>query len=295
MRERNGGAAAGYAALLALALLWGWTWVVVKVATASTTPFALNAIRTVLSTAALFALLALGRRSLRPPPLAATAFIGVTATTGFMMTQTLAVALGGAGKAAILYYVFPFVVALLSRSLLGERIARRTWIGLCFAVAGIVLIAAPAMGGRTTVATVVFPLLGALSWSIGAIATKRLQGGHAVDALTLGAWQSLFGTIPLVVIAVAVPGERIGWTPGFALAIAYIAFCGTALAIVLWLFALRRLSATATSVTTLLTPLVAIATSWLALGEVPSGTELGGIASIVLALVLHAWPAGRIR
>lgn len=284
-----------YAALVALALVWGCNWVVLKVATVDATPFALTALRTVLGAAALFALIGLTRRSFRSPPIVPTAILGILNTAGFFIFQTLAVATGGAGKAAILAYTYPFWIALLAWPLLGDRVSRTSFIGLLLAAAGLGFILVP-IDFSHGLASKFFAVMTAIDWAFASIYAKRMRARYDVDLLSLTAWQTLYGAIPLALVALLVPNQSVHVTPSFAWAIAYIAVFGTALGLLLWLFALHRLQASAAALASLLTPVVTVFVAWLLLRETPSLTELAGIVLILSALSIDALPAlGRVR
>lgn len=283
-----------YAALVALALVWGCNWVVLKVATVDVTPFALTALRTVLGALALFALLAVTRRSFRSPPLVPTAILGVLNTTGFFIFQTLAVASGGAGKSAILAYTYPFWIALLAWPLLGDRVTRTTLAGLVLAAVGLGFILAP-IDVAHGLASKFFALMTAVDWAFASIYAKRMRARYDVDLLSLTAWQTLYGAIPLTVIALLVPHQTVHLTASFWLAIAYIAVLGTAGGMLLWLYALHRLQAGAAALASLLTPVVTVLVAWLVLSEQPSPAELTGIVLILSALTIDALPhVGRV-
>lgn len=277
-----------YLALVALALIWGYNWVVIKMATVDATPFALNAARTVLGAAALFLIIAVTRGSFRSPPIVPTIIVGLLNTAGFFLFQTLAV-LGGAGKAAILAYTYPFWIALLAWPFLGERIAPRTRIGLLLAAAGLTFVLIPIDLGHGILSKC-FAVMAAIDWACAAIYTKRMRAKYQVDLLSLTAWGTLYGAIPLVVVAFVVPNQSIHVTPQFLGAIAYISVLGTAAGLLLWLFALNRLQAGAAAIASLLAPVVAVFAAWLQLGEQPSPTELAGMVLILCALAVDAAP-----
>lgn len=118
-----------------------------------------------------------------------------------------------------------------------------------------------------------------------------MRARHDVDLLSLTAWQTLYGAIPLVIVALLVPHQSLHLTPAFGWAIAYIALGGTALGQLLWLFALGRLHAAAAGLASLLTPVITLFAAWLQLGERPSAAESIGIALILSALVANAAPS----
>lgn len=282
--------ARAYLALGGLAIVWGYTWVVLKVATVDATPFALTATRTVLGAAALFVLLVVTRRPLRSPPIVPTMILGILNTGGFFIFQTMAVAVGGAGKAAILAYTYPFWIALLSWPLLGDRVPLRSVVGLGLAAAGLAFILVPIDLAHGLLSKG-FALLTAVDWAFAAIYAKRMRARHDIELLSLTAWQTLYGAIPLVVIALLVPNQSMHLTPSFGWAIAYIALGGTALGQLLWLFALGRLQVAAAGLASLLTPVITLFAAWLQLGERPSAAESIGITLILGALAVDAVPS----
>jgi len=274
-----------YAAIGVLSLVWGYTWVAIKVATHDASPFVVAGGRLAVATAILFAMLPLTGRSLRPTPLVPTIVLGLLQTTGWTLLQTLAVSIGGAGKSAVLGYTMPFWTALLAWPFLGERIARARWCALALAAIGLVLVVAPLdphaiTGDALAVAA-------GVSWAASAVYAKRLRARYDVELLSLTAWQLLWGTLPLVVLMFAVP-EPIRWTPGFIAAMAFMSVAGGALGWFLWMFILSSLPAGVAGIASLATPVVGVLAAALQLREIPPPSQLGGMALIVVALIVNA-------
>jgi len=284
----RGSRASAYAALAVLALFWGYSWVAVKVATRDASPIAVAALRTGLGALALFALLAATRRSLRPPPLAATAGYGLLQTAAFTLLQTLAVAEGGAGRAAVLVYTMPFWLALLAWPLLGERISGWRWLALGLAAVGLALVVTP-LSPRSNLANALAVAAG-LVWAASAVVAIRLRASGIRDVLSLSAWQMAFGAAALVAVALVVPGH-VRPTASFVAAIAFLSIFATALGWALWLFVLSRLPATVAGVASLATPVVGAALAAVQLREIPSRKELWGISLVVCALFVN-WRSG---
>jgi drug/metabolite transporter (DMT)-like permease len=281
------GGAKVYLALVALALVWGYTWVTIKIATADASPYVVAGSRLVIATAILFALLALTRRSLKPPPFVPTLVLGLLQTTGWTLLQTLAVAQGGAGKSAVLGYTMPFWAALLAWPFLGERIAGLRWVALALAAAGLAFVVAP-LDARSFAADGLAVVAG-LSWGASAVWAKRLRRRYDVELLSLTTWQLLWGTIPLVVLMLAIGGP-VHWTASFIAAMAFMSIGGAALGWFLWMFILSRLPAGVAGIASLATPVVGVLAAALQLHEIPSRSELAGMALIVVALVVNAIP-----
>ena len=80
--------------------------------------------------------------------------------------------------------------------------------------------------------------------------------------------------------------ESVTWTLSFSLALAYNVVFATAIAWILWLFALNRLSAGAAGLASLGAPVCALAAAWLQLGELPTPAEALGMGLILGALAV---------
>ena len=283
--------ASAYVALAVLALVWGYTWVVIKIATRDASPYVVAGSRIAVAAAVLFAVLALTRRSLRPTPLGPTIVLGLLQTTGFTVFQTVAVSMAGAGKTAVLAYTMPFWVAILAWPFLGERIAGLRWVALGLAAVGLAFVVAP-LDLRSLPADA-FAVIAGLSWGASSVWAKRLRARHDVELLSLTAWQLLWGAIPMIVLMFAVPGQYVHWTPAFVVAMAFMSVLGGALAWLLWLFILSRLPAGVAGIASLATPVVGVVAAAIQLHEIPSATEVIGMACIMVALALNALPARR--
>jgi drug/metabolite transporter (DMT)-like permease len=277
-----------YIALVVLALVWGYTWVGIKIATQDASPYVVAGGRLGIATVILFAVLALTRRSLKPPPFVPTLILGLLQTTGWTLLQTLAVAQGGAGKSAVLGYTMPFWTALFAWPFLGERIAGMRWVALGLAATGLALVVVP-LNAHSFAADGLAVAAG-VSWGASAVYAKRLRTRHRVELLSLTAWQLLWGTLPLIVLMLIVPGE-IRFTQSFIAAMAFISIGGAALGWFLWMYILSRLPAGVAGIASLATPVVGVVSAAIQLHEVPSVTELIGMVLIVGALVVNALPA----
>jgi drug/metabolite transporter (DMT)-like permease len=291
MTQPRGGAAV-YLALALLALVWGYTWVGIKIATQDASPYVVAGARLAIATLILFAILALTRRSLKPPPVGPTIVLGLLQTTGWTLLQTLAVALAGAGKSAVLGYTMPFWTALLAWPFLGERIAGLRWVALGLAAAGLALVVTPL--DRHAFVSDGLAVAAGISWAASAVYAKRFRARHDVELLSLTAWQLLWGTLPLVVLMLVLPAH-IRWTPSFLAAMAFISVGGGALGWFLWMFILSRLPAGVAGIASLATPVVGVLSAALQLHEIPSRTELAGMALILIALIVNALPVAQPR
>lgn len=274
-----------FVALALLALVWGYSWVAIKVATHDASPLALAALRSILGAAALLAVLALTRRSLRPPPFGPTLVLGFLQTVGFSVPQTVAVSLGGAGRIAILAYTMPFWLALLAWAFLGERPPRARLASLALAAVGLSLVVGPLGGGSALSGAL--GVASGLFWAASAVWALRTLLTRGYDLLSVTAWQMVWGSAVLAGLALAFPGH-VSWTPTLAAALAFLGLGGTALGWTLWTFVLSRLPATVAGLGSLATPVVGVVSAAVQLRELPSRAELAGMGCIVIALVVNA-------
>ena len=270
--------------IFVLTAIWSLNWVVMKLALRDGGPFAFSALRYLLGTAGLFALLALLRRPLRPTPWLPTLGVGLTQTAGFQLLVQLSLVSGGAGKMAILAYSMPFWIVPLAWWWLGERPGRVRWLCIAAAAVGFVLVVQPwqAMGEAHSVA---LALASGLTWAVSAVLAKRMfQRYPDVTPLRLTAWQMLYGTVALVVAAVLVPERSIHWTASYVGALLYAGILASSIAWVAWAVVVQRVAASVAGLTSLAVPVCSVLFAWALLGESPSSIEWLGIALIAAAL-----------
>lgn len=275
-----------FAALMLLTAIWGYNWVVMKSALAYSGAFEFAALRTVIGALCLFAVVILKRKPLRVKEMPTLILLGVLQTSGFTGLLIWALVEGGAGKTAVLTYTMPFWVMVLAWPMLGEKLRGLQWPAAILSTMGMLFILDPLHLGTDTF-SMFLAVLSGVFWALSVILAKKLhQRSPDLDLLTLTAWQMFFGSIPLVVIALLVPSTPIQWTPYFIGAVIYNSLFCNALAWLLWLYALQRLSAGVASMSSMLAPVIGVLAAWVQLHEVPSSTELIGMTFIAVSLVI---------
>ena len=281
--------------LVVLSLIWGYTWVLAKQALAYAPPFAFAAERCVGGALSLFLVLKLLGRPLRLVAPRETLAIGLAQVTGFMAFQTWALVEGGPGKTAVLIFTMPIWTLLMAWPMLGERIRGPQWLAAGSTLVGLMLIIEP-WNMHTSLLSKFLGIMAALSWAIGTILIKRLRARHEVDLLALTAWQMVLGAVPLIILAVAVPERPTAWTATYMGILAFMSIGSTALCWWLWIYILDRVPAWEASLSVLGTPVVAILSSRLLLGEAFTVPEISGIVLIgggLALLSLIGWMASR--
>jgi len=283
------------AAIALISLLWGLTWVVAKQALVYAPPFALAAQRCIGGSLALLVIVkATGRRLVLVAPRQLLA-IGLFQVSGFMMFQTWALVESGAGKAAVLIFTMPVWTLILARIVLGERIRGLQWLAAACALGGLLLIIAPWRLGGSGLGKAL-GVMAAVCWAAGTVLVKRFRVYHVLDPLVMTTWQMLIGTVPLILLSLLVPERATVWSGSYAAALAFMALGSTAIAWWLWSYILEKVPAWEASLSVIGTPVVAIVSSTLLLGERFRTVEVAGMVLIgagLALLVLMGWLAAR--
>lgn len=205
------------------------------------------------------------------------------------------------GTAALLIAIEPIIVFLLS------SLAARTWRLNAMLVAGILLglagvcvlvggIAANATTPASTLGTMAI-LLGALSWSIGIIYSRRshLSG----NPVLLSALSLLSGAIMLLITGTLV-GEAKGFsfaqvTSASWVALAFLILFGSVVAFTAYNWLLERYSPTLVATHTYVNPIVAVLLGWAYGGEVITVRVILAAAMVVGAVVLVDRGTNRLK
>jgi len=281
--------------LFILSVTWGYTWVMAKQALAYAPPFAFAAERSLGGAVALFAALKLMGRPLKLNAPGATLAIGLFQITGFMALSTWALVEGGPGKTAVLIFTMPIWVLLIAWPILGERIRGTQWLAAASTLTGLLLIIEP-WNMHTSLFSKFLGVTAALCWAIGTVLIKRLRAKQQVDLLSLTTWQMLIGAVPLVLLAVVIPERATDWSATYIGILAFMSVISTAFCWWLWITLLDRVPAWEASLSVLGTPVVAIVSSRLMMGEEFRFSEVTGILLIGAGLALLSligWTASR--
>ncbi len=265
----------------------GYNWVVMKQGLEYSDPWPFVALRTGLGAVALFIVLVILRRPKRPTQVGLTMLLGLLQTTGMIGLLMWALQSGAAGRVSSLVYTMPFWAMILGWVLLGERIRGLGWLAVVFSLAGLVLVLDPVhLAG--SLQSKLLALGSGFCWALSAIVVKKIRARGQTDVINLTAWQMLYGSIPIIVIAVFVHSRPIEWTGAFIGALAYNVIPATALAWALWLFVLQVLPTGVAGISTLATPVIGIGSAALVLHERVSAMEAVGMACIIGALLVLA-------
>jgi probable blue pigment (indigoidine) exporter len=188
------------------------------------------------------------------------------------------------GMAAVLGAAQPLVVAGLTVLLLTERVRLRTVIAGVLGAGGVALAVLTATATLDAIG-IVAGLAGTMSMALGLTLTKR-WGRPEVSLLTSTGWQLTAGGLFLVPLALSIEGLPPALTLSNVAGYAYLSLVGTLLAYTIWFWGLERLPAANASLLGLLSPVVATAVGWAALGQSLTAVQVTGM---VLAFGAVVW------
>lgn len=280
-RARN-----AFIALGLVAVIWGYNWVVMKVALFHSGPMDFSLLRNFFGALTLFIIIAVRREPLGMPHAPGKVLLlGLLQTTGFIGLIAIALTDGGAGKSAVLAYTMPFWALLFGAWFLHERLRGMQWVAVALAIAGVVFLVAPWQDGYANISSLT-SLAAGLVWGASIIVAKRIPQVQPGALLSITAWQMLLGSIPLAFLAWLIPEQQIEWTFGFVIALAYNAILGSALAWLLWLYAVRILPAGIAGLASLGAPAISVLAAWLQLNERPTTSDALGMLLVFAALAV---------
>lgn len=212
--------------------------------------------------------------------------IGLVANQGFYY---LALARVGVGYALLFQYLSPvFLMAygLLTRT---ERMTTGKLLAAATAIGGCALMVLGAEGGLAgaSLSGTLFALGSGVGFSFYAILGKNLQGRYSTIDMMMLAF-----TIAALMWALINPVWSLPWGSydgSTWLFFIYLATVATVIPFGLFLFSLRYLEASRSSLTSMIEPVVAALVAWSWLGEILSTTQmLGGLAVLLGIILLQA-------
>ncbi|MGD9998332.1 MAG: EamA family transporter [Ilumatobacteraceae bacterium] len=185
------------------------------------------------------------------------------------------------GVAATLGAIQPLVAGGLAVVLLGERLQPRVIGASLLGLGGVSLLVLRA-DARLDGLGVAAGLAGACSMATGVVLTKRW--GRPVSLMAFTSWQLIAGGLVLAPLALALEGLPAGLTTRNLAGFTWLATGGTAVAYVLWFRGIARLPVGQVSLLGVLSPIVAVLSGWLVLGQRLTALQLVGFGLTFVAL-----------
>ena len=281
--------ASAYAAAVGMTVAFGLSFVATKYALRGFEPLLIALLRFTLAGGILWVVWRLRRGPERVSRgemgrLAALGFISLTVYFSF---ENLGIARTSASEAAILIATIPLFVVILNTFTLRERNTARQWAGVALSFAGIVALVllggSGAVGGGLTGNLLV--LAASLSAGVYSILARRLLVSR--PALFVTTFQNLFGALfmlPLALAEAALVGVRRP-TPGAAGGVLFLTVVCSITAFLLLNYAFRFIPVSKVAVFINLTPIVAVASAYVLLGE----RFTPGQAAAAVVVVAGVW------
>ncbi len=300
-----------YFALAAICIIWGTTYTGIKFAVRDFPPYLLVGIRQTIAGLLLLAV-AFGNHRWRksgskgtkivadtgiavPNPLTRryillqmlTGLFTITGGNGFITWGMQYVSSGLASLIGSLTPVFVVLISLAWRS--GERITGRMLAGVLLGFGGLAIIFSHGWQDflkpeyRWGLAGC---FASCLTWSMGTVMAKRWNSPAISPLLNAGIQITTGGLGGFLLSALLDSSHTIHATPMGWLALVYLITIGSALAFSLYMFVLKHLSATVSSLYSYINPTVAILLGWLFLGEMLTIWELLGMTVTIAGIWL---------
>lgn len=264
--------------LLSLVMIWAVSWPVIKIGVGQIPPIWYGCLRYAIAALILFGLVVARGECALPPPsdLPFVVVSGALHMAAYSALTGLALTILPPGRASVLAFSTPIVVAPLAAWRLGETLGPKMVAGVLIGCAGTAVIASPsfAANGKQTLAYAML-MAAATAWAV-TIVTVR---GHRFtsSALSLAPWQMLIAAILLLPMAMSVEGAPPAISPLGAATLLYVAPVATAFAYWAVVEAGRRFAASTVSMALLATPSVGLLISAWALNEPIDASLVAGV------------------
>ncbi len=266
----------GYAYVLSAAVLWGTIGVAYKLGIEAGARYEwLIAGRPLMAGLVAVGLVAASRRM----PTRWSAVIGLAAMAPLYILYPLAVERIGAALSSVLLYTAPLWVNLASRLLLGEALTARKAVSLSLGLAGVTLISLPGGLAELEPLGLALGLASGVAYAAYIVLARmaRVRGSSVEEASIYPLLYAGPATLAFL---------RPEGLPGALEApfIAYLAIACTILPYYLHVKGLGVVEAGRASIASLLEPIVAVALSYLVLGERLTGAQLAGSLMVIAAV-----------
>jgi drug/metabolite transporter (DMT)-like permease len=192
-----------------------------------------------------------------------------------------------AGVGQVTLALVPLLTLLFSVAVGQERFRWQGLLGTLIAIAGIGIVFADRASGAIPAASLLAVVAGAACMAGSNVVAKRFPGCHPLvnNAIAMSA-----GAI-LLLAASIVAGEdlQLPTRTSTWIAVAYLSVVGSIVVFSLFLYVIRRWSASASSYVMLLMPLVTVALAWVIAREAVSGAYFVGAALVLGGVYVGAF------
>ncbi|MEW6510078.1 MAG: EamA family transporter [Bacteroidota bacterium] len=270
--------------------VWGSTWLAIKIGVERIPPFLAAAVRFVIASAILYAIIRFRGLVITRTPDAKKLYLAM-GILSFSIPFALvywAEQYIPSGLASILFAAFPFWVAIFSHVMLrNEPVDGFKLAGIVMGFAGILIIF---WGDFTLDNSLAAIGMGAMVFSTVLqayclILIKRL--GHAISPYVMNFVGMAMGAGCLMALSLATERwEGITWDAAALLSILYLALIGSVVTFVTYYCLLKRIQAVYLSLTSLINPIVAVLLGALVLDETLGASVSAGAGLVLVGIVV---------
>lgn len=279
---------------LVTVLLWGASFAIIKAAFSEFTPLAFAAVRFVLASAGLLAILAVLKQPLRiaRADLPRVAAVGLSHIALYQIFFSVGLRYTTASNSILIVNTAPVMTVLLAWALRADRPSWRQAAGLALAAAGVfTLVQASGNISPGHLRGDLITLLAAASYAVTPIIIVPLYARYSTLTVTAGGM--VCGTVVLLVVGVP-ELLRQSWHVSAAAwgQLAYAAFGAGSIGYLFWYEGIRRIGPTRTVIYAYLMPPVGVMVAIALLREPFGLMHLVGAAITIAGVALARWPGG---
>ena len=278
--------------LVLLTIVWGINWPIMKLGVTGFPPLTFRMMCLWLGTPVLgLALLAM-RVPLRIPREHWRELLVLAVFNMFIWHGLIIIAVQSlsSGRSAILGYTMPIFSAVLGAVFFGDRLAKRSWIGVGAAAVGVTLLLwheFTHLSGRPL--GVLLALVAASTWALGTQLLRRTQ--MPVPTLAISFWMTAMTAVVMTVLAVVF--ERHRWVAPSSThwgSIVFNAVLVFGFAHAAWFYLARSLPPVASTLSVMLIPVVGVFSGALWLGELLHWQDWAAVVLMVASIAAVLWP-----
>ncbi len=274
--------------LLLMVVIWGSNFSIVKAAIGQIPHLAFNSLRLALASVVFLAVIAArGAPALSRRDWGALALLGVVGHFVYQVAFMGGIALTTATNSSLILGGSPVAVALASGVAGHERIPRAQWAGVLLSAAGIYLVVGT--GAHFSGASLkgdLITLFAVACWAVYTVGSRSLL--TRLSPLVVTGFSMVFGT--MLYVPMGMPDLlRLDWgsVPVWAwLSLAFSSLFALNIAYLIWYTAVQRIGNVRTSAYSNITPIVALTTATLFLGEPLTAAKVAGAAAILGGVIL---------
>jgi len=269
--------------------LWGSTWLAIRFGLDSLTPFISSGIRFVIAAAMILVIMKLKGVRLQTDPLSIKLYF-------FMGYFSFVIPFGlvywaeqfiPTGLASILFAAFPFFVIILARfSFPGQRIDPYQIIGVGLGFIGLLSIFSESISFEHgyNIWGIIAIIVSAALQSVNIIVMKKF-GGH-LNPLSMNFVPLFVAGVSLVSISLLAE-DKTNWVfnERAILSILYLAFFGSVITFTTYYWLLKRINAVIISLSSFITPIIAVLLGWIILDESLSLRDLMGSSCVLIGIL----------